>query len=90
MNRYQPSTPRTPFGIAAAVLTAMTIGIAVVLPAKMDAGSAAYRPSAAKVVTPAVTEASIIPARFSVQGVREPELASAPADNTGARCNDEG
>ena len=91
MNRYQTSTPRTAFGIAAAALTAMTIGLAVVLPAQMDAGSAANRTVAAvRTVTPAVTEVSIIPARIDVQGVREPELASEPADGSGARRNTQG
>ena len=95
MNRYQNSTPRAAFGIAAAALTAMTIGLAVVLPAKLDAGRAADRPlTSVHARTPAVTgasaEAFIFPARIDVQGFRDPELASARAPGTGARRNTQG
>ena len=36
MKRYKTNTPRTAFALAAAVLTALTIGVAVVLPAHAD------------------------------------------------------
>ncbi len=38
MNDYKPSSRPAAFGAFAVALTAMTIGLAVVLPAKMDAG----------------------------------------------------
>jgi hypothetical protein len=38
MNDYKPSHPAA-FGAIAVALTAMTIGLAVVLPAKMNAGN---------------------------------------------------
>lgn len=38
MNEYKPSSRPAAFGAFAVALTAMTIGLAVVLPAKMDAG----------------------------------------------------
>ncbi len=85
MNRTPTSTPRTAFAFAfaAAALTALTIGLAVVLPASLDAGRAATRPLAAvggaAAIAEVSTEVSIIPARIHVQGVREPELAAAPA-----------
>jgi hypothetical protein len=39
MNDYKPSSRPAAFGAFAVALTALTIGLAVVLPAKMDAGS---------------------------------------------------
>src|SRR4029078_9104602 len=38
MNAYKPSSRPAAFGAFAVALTAMTIGLAVILPAKMDAG----------------------------------------------------
>ena len=92
MSRYQTSTPRAAFAFTAAALTALTIGLAVVLPASMETGSAANRTLAT--ATPALgvaaTEVSIIPARIHVQGVREPELAAAPVDGSEARSGTQG
>jgi len=39
MKTFQPSTPRATFGLFAAAMTALTIAIAVVAPAKMDVSS---------------------------------------------------
>lgn len=39
MNRYQTSTPRAAIGLAAAALTALTLAVAVLLPAGIDAGA---------------------------------------------------
>jgi hypothetical protein len=39
MNDYKPSSRPAAFGAVAVALTAMTVGLAVVLPAKMDAGN---------------------------------------------------
>ena len=36
MNRYEPGTPRTALGLAAIALTALTVGLLVVVPAKME------------------------------------------------------
>ena len=38
MNEYKPSSRPAAFGAFAVALTAMTVGLSVVLPAKMDAG----------------------------------------------------
>jgi hypothetical protein len=43
MNDYKPSSRPAAFGAFAVALTAVTIGLAVVLPAKMDAGKHAVR-----------------------------------------------
>ena len=39
MNHYEPLSPRVAFGIAAVAMTAITIGVSVVMPAKMDSDS---------------------------------------------------
>jgi hypothetical protein len=36
MHRYEPSIPRVAFGIAAVAMTAITIGVLVVMPAGMQ------------------------------------------------------
>ena len=56
MNRYEPLIPRVAFGIAAVAMTAITIGVSVVMPAKMDSDSREPRVLAAlKVTAPAST-----------------------------------
>ena len=58
MNEYKPSSRPAAFGAFAIALTAMTIGLAIVLPAKMDAGRheiqtvAAPEPAGAPVADP--------------------------------------
>ena len=78
MNSYETNMPRTAFAMAAVALTAMTLGLVVVVPAKTES---AARPSHAVVAaTPATSEsvtATIVPARIEVVGVRERELVSA-------------
>jgi hypothetical protein len=54
VNRYQPSSPRVAFGIAAVAMTAITIAVSVVVPARMDSDSQEPRVLAAlKVTAPA-------------------------------------
>ena len=78
MNRFQSSTPRAAFGIAAVAMTVVTFGLLIVVPATIDAGREDVRAqAAAKLVTPAATEVVTIPTRIDVLGVREMELASA-------------
>ena len=56
MNRYEPLIPRVAFGIAAVAMTAITIGVSVIMPAKMDSDSPEPRMLAAlKVSAPAST-----------------------------------
>jgi hypothetical protein len=79
MNRYEISTPRTRtlFGMAAVAMTAITIGIAVVLPAEMrhvDEGAAPLATAAA----PAPIEVVISPARIDVIGERNRQTAFEP------------
>ena len=72
MNSYQSSTPRATLTIAAIALTALTIGVSVVAPAKMGSGSrelgVAARESIASVATPVVIE----PASIEVVAARDP------------------
>ena len=78
MNAYETETPRFAIAIAAFALSALTIGMTVVVPAQFDEGFApsdtvlAARPADAHPV-----EVAIVPARIDVVGVREPEIASA-------------
>lgn len=75
MNRYDPGTPRAALGLAAIALTALTIGLLVVVPAKMDAGGADTL-TLARAKAPPI-EVSISPARIEVIGARAREVASA-------------
>jgi hypothetical protein len=51
MNRYEPLIPRVAFGIAAVAMTAITIGLSVVMPAKVDSDSREPRMLEALTVT---------------------------------------
>jgi hypothetical protein len=80
MNRYQTSTPRVVFGLAAIALTALTLGLAVVVPATMSSGA----PEAATVLAtesgpPAATEVRIVPGSIEVVGLRESTVAGGAA-----------
>ncbi len=91
MNRFQPLTPRAAFGLAAVALSALTFGLAVVAPAKLDSGVVDSRTLAAVGdMPPAITEAAVIPYRIEVIGVRDPKLASSPSDAGDARCASQG
>ena len=70
MNRYQPSTPRVTFGIAAAAMTVITFALLVLVPSTMDSTSDEVGTVAASTVvkpTPAVVALS--PTRFHVINV---------------------
>jgi len=67
MNRYESSIPRTAFGIAAITLSAITLGLLVILPASLTSG----RPEARVLAAPhagsqAIREVAIDPARIDV------------------------
>jgi hypothetical protein len=78
MHRYETLTPRVDFGIAAVAMTAITIGISVVIPARMEANG--HEPgwlAASKVATPASTS-PVAGATIDVVSLHVPELAAAP------------
>ena len=74
MNRYPSSTPRAACGLAAIVMTALTLGVAVILPATMTSGSQRAGTVAAKGGAPAAAEVAVVPGRIRVLGVRESNL----------------
>lgn len=77
MNRYQISSPRKAIAIAAVALTAMTIGLAVIVPAKVRSDPREVRAVAAITATsPAPVEAARDHLRIDVIGTRDPELAT--------------
>jgi hypothetical protein len=51
MNRYEPLIPRVAFGIAAVAMTAITIGVSVIMPVKIDSDSPEPRMLEALTVT---------------------------------------
>ena len=76
MNRFDPSTPRTAFGIAAIAMTALTIGLLGVAPTKMGSDSLdVISLASAKTVAQGATEVAISPARIDVVAVRDPNVA---------------
>jgi hypothetical protein len=53
MNRYEPGTPHTLFGIAAVVMMMITLGLFVILPAQMEAnGQVAFTVTTSQGETP--------------------------------------
>jgi hypothetical protein len=82
MNPYQISSPRRVFGLAAIVLTAITIALSVVVPAKMPSGARDPRTAtAAKAMTPGPVDVAAKPLHIEVVGIREPEFVSAHLRN---------
>jgi hypothetical protein len=91
MNRYQPSTPRVTFGIAAAAMTVITFAVLVLVPSMMDsvsdevgtvAASTVASAVASTVAAPASAEVALSPTRFhiiNVVAVREPNTTSTRA-----------
>ncbi len=77
MNRYETSIQRVAFGIAAVAMTGITIGVLVVIPAKMDSDSREPRMLAASnVATPATTGVVTGSATIDVVAVRDPGLSA--------------
>ena len=79
VNRYETSIPRVACGIAAVAMTAITIGVSVVMPTKLESDSHHSRMVAAsKVTTPAVTSVITCSASIDVVAVRELRLPAVP------------
>jgi hypothetical protein len=70
MNRYETSTPRVAFALAAVALTGLTLALSVIIPARMDTSTIAA--PAAVIVSDAPTRVE----RIDVIAVREPKIAS--------------
>ncbi len=77
MNRYQISSPRKAIAFASVALTAVTIALAVIVPAKVASDPRDVRTLAAITVTsPAPRENVRDRLRIEVAGTRDPELAT--------------
>lgn len=75
MHRYETSTPRAALAIAAATMTAMTVGLMVVVPAKMASGSQeAYLMAGPGAATLASAAAGRNPPCVDVDANRKPKL----------------
>jgi hypothetical protein len=91
MNRFPPRTPRAAFGLAAIALTALTFGLAVVAPARLDSANTDARPPVTVAdMKDAASEAAVIPYRIEVVGVRDPNLASSRSPAGDTRCAPQG
>ena len=84
MNPYQPLDFRPVFGAAAFGLAALTMALAVGIPARMGPTGSFGAPAAAR-ATRVATEVTIEPARIEVVGVRETDIASTRAHAQGSR-----
>lgn len=77
MNRYQSSTPRAVAAAVAIAMTVLTVGVAVIAPAKSsssrEAAAAAVTAAAARQAAP--IEVVILPARIDVIGYPEKRVA---------------
>jgi hypothetical protein len=65
MNRYQTSTPRLALGLAAMAMTALTIGVGVLLPTTMQSADRV----AVMLATATPIAVADVPARIGVIGV---------------------
>ena len=91
MNRYQPNTPRAMLGIAAIAMAVLTLGLAVVVPAKLaPAGQDGATLLTAKSKAPTAIEVLIVPARIEVIGVRESTVAGGAPEATPAKGKQQG
>ena len=79
MNRYEPLIPRVAFGIAAVAMTAITIGVSVLMPTKMDSDSREPRMlEALTVIAPASTGDVTGSASIDVVAVHRAGLSAVP------------
>jgi hypothetical protein len=79
MNRYEPLIPRVAFGIAAVAMTAITIGLSVVMPAKVDSDSREPRMLEALTVTASASTGDVTGSEsIDVVAVHKPGLSAVP------------
>jgi hypothetical protein len=79
MNRYETAMPRAALGAAAVLLTAITIGVSVVMPAETAPNSREPRALAAITVTAPATKGAVAGAASSdLVAVHEPGSSSQP------------
>jgi len=78
MNRYQTLIPRIAFGIAAVAMTAITIGVSVVMPARMDSDSPEPRMLDALTVTAPASTGDTGSESVDVVAVHKAGLSAVP------------
>ena len=84
MNQFQPSLPRAALAASAVALTAMVLGLSIIVPANLATGDPALRAAAAaRIVLPGASETAIGPGQAAWdgpedQGVIHVHAASAP------------
>jgi hypothetical protein len=71
MNEYKPTSRPAAFGAIAVALTAVTIALAIVLPASMDSGSRVIREVVAPADVPAAADLGPGPIRIDVVARRD-------------------
>ena len=79
MNRYTTPMPRMSFGLAAIALSALTLGLTILLPASLNSGHGDNASLTASSTAPTAIEVSIIPARIVVTGECEQNVAYEPS-----------
>lgn len=89
MTHYQSSSPRKLFAIGAFALTAITFGLAVALPAKMESGDRDVRALVASTPVPPI---EVVTERLHIEvvGVRDPELISVQVSGGPKNCKHDG
>lgn len=78
MKSYENSVRRLAFGLAAVAMTAITIGVSIVMPARMDTDSPGPGMLAASKVSPSASTDVLTVASINVVAAREPESSMAP------------
>lgn len=76
---YRTSTPRFAFGLAAAAMTAITLGVMVVAPAIIEAGDHGTGTLAASRIVPAMLRGAVATSAIAVIAFHQPWLAMAEA-----------
>jgi hypothetical protein len=91
MNRYEPLIPRVAFGIVAVAMMALTIGVSVVMPAKMDSDSREPRMlPALNVTAPASTGEVTGSEGLDVVAVHEAVFSAVPCVSSNPNRKPEG
>jgi hypothetical protein len=91
MNRYDPGTPRIAFGIVAIAMTAITIGLLVVLPSQMESnGHLHFALAAIPAAVHAACDTDVIPACADVGAGDAPGAVSSPVRFVESPCKQPG
>ena len=73
MNQFQPSTPRAALAASAVALTALVLGLSIVLPASLETDAEGLRAAAAaRVILPVVQlEPLVVTEQFALDGAED-------------------